>query len=372
MKLIALILSMLPLLTLSAQEPAALVIRNLKMDMEKTIVDFDVVNQSSKPVQAWLMRVDATKEPIPGDVKSGLQETSESCPQPMPLPLGSSQSRHCSVYLGYIQREGPPLFPQARITAILFEDGTAEGDLRLLDRTIEERRMRSRALQYWLGQLEQVRSGNHLVEGLQKLEKMLTAPDSSVPEEFIYDSTALWEREILRVSVSNLLQYIDNHRNDPGMALSQFISTFKLRTQAAYQRAQTFPSRSAPHVRDEVQPWTRLIGNRAAGLRVVRAEVRDNDLRLLLRNEYSKVIVEFAIVRRQGGSIWGAAGGDLAPGAIRELKVSLTSYSDVDVEISYVIFKDGTAEGDLGKIQEWKDQQAGSKVTVDRNIPERE
>ena len=47
----------LTLLPLSAQSTAALTVRNLVLQQDESIVEFDVVNQASKPLHAWTLAI---------------------------------------------------------------------------------------------------------------------------------------------------------------------------------------------------------------------------------------------------------------------------------------------------------------------------
>ncbi|MGA2184904.1 MAG: hypothetical protein ABSH47_17940 [Bryobacteraceae bacterium] len=312
MKLSILILLLVPL---AAQEPAALAIRNVRYDAKKKTVDFDVANQSAKPVHAWLVTV---------ALGNGTS---------LVTPRNCSPAGHCKADVDFGPGNASRLEPEVRVSAVLFEDGTAEGDLRLLQSEIDDARIRLRALESWQKDFDKTPSG------------------------IAYTSAVMNEREIVELLASKL-------------APAQRGAMLEQRVRAAQERARLFPSRDTPYAPPEAVASTRPITNRTPRFAIVSEEERTGQLRLVLRNGYDKEIVAFAFTQRQadGRIMRSSAGHAIAPGGLQEFQYGAVAEGD-PLELACVIFRDGSADGDPAVVQKIRDGWAGRKAEKARILP---
>jgi hypothetical protein len=319
MKLPVLILLLAPLV---AEEPAALAIRNIQFDAKKATVDFDVVNDSRKPVHAWLVTV------ARGNGTSTL------------TPRNCSPTAHCRADVDFGESGAGQLKPEVSVSAVLYEDGTAEGDLKLLQSEIDDAQIRLRALEYWQRRFKEEHS----------LPKAL----AGTPPDIAYTSAVMNEREIVELLAA---------KADIAAMLDQ-------RVQAAADRCRLFPAPATPYAPADTAVSARAIANRTAQFPIVREEEHDGELRLVMRNDYDKEIVSFAFTQQQadGKMMRSSSGHTIAPGALAEFQ-----YGEVPVgqtlELACVIFRDGSADGDPAVVQKMHDGWAGRKAEKDRILP---
>ena len=226
------------LLPLSAQSTAALAVRNLVLQQDESFVEFDVVNQSSKPVHAWTMAITAKRNSAPPQVEFLL--TSESCSRDAAGPLGAAEARHCRASLR--SASGSPILEAApRVTAVLFEDGSAEGDIASLDRQTSERAMRVRIRQYWLDRFhEACAEGVPLADQLKKFAAVVREPP---PADLAADAGFLREQRWVEQFVSNAVQQTEAHNLDAGTTLRGMGSELERRVKIAQAAAALFPAR---------------------------------------------------------------------------------------------------------------------------------
>jgi hypothetical protein len=311
MKLTALIVFLLPL---AAQEPAALAIRNVRFDAKKATVDFDVVSQSAKPVHAWLVIVALGKG------------TS------LVTPRNCSPAGHCQADVDFGQGAAP-LAPEVRVSAVLFEDGTAWGDLKLLQTEIDDARLRLRALEAWQKDFDQT------------------------PSDIAYTSAVMNEREIVELLAAKLTP-------------ARRAAMLDQRVREAGERARLFPSSGTPYGPPEAVPSNRPIANRTPRFAIVSEEERDGQLRLVMRNGYDKEIAAFAFTQRQadGRIMRSSSGHSIAPGRLAEFPYGAATPGDA-IELACVIFRDGSADGDRAVVQKMRDGRAGRQAEKNRLLP---
>lgn len=378
MKFFPLILTLVSFLRLSAQEPTALTVKNLKVDLEKLTVDFDVLNQSAKPVHVWTMTIATTKKKPSGQAYpfNGLT-TSESCSRGTAVTLNPAQSRRCKIDAEYNEPGAALLEAGVRITAVLFEDGTAEGDLRLLDSTIEQRRMTLRALQFWQGRFQDARKGASPINQLKAFAKMLVDADPGIPRELLYDRSAILERESLATQVSNSIQQVESGGMTASAMVSFLTTMLQQRVEGALKANKAFPPTDKPFAPSTAAVPTHAITNRTSRFQVVSLEEQNDRLRVVLRNDYDKEIVEYALIqRRPSGDSMGvkdvrgaAVGQAIAAGAFTELTRGVWREGDPPLELACVIFRDGTGDGDPATVRKLTDRWAGERAETARVVP---
>lgn len=309
MKLTALILLLAPLV---AAEPATLAIRNIHFDAKKATVDFDVVSQSAKLVRSWLITV---------ALGNGTS---------LVTPRNCTPAGHCQADVDFGERNASGLEPEVRVSAVLFEDGTAEGDLKLLQSEIDDTRIRLRALEAWQKDF------------------------NKTPPDIAYTSAAMDEREIVELLVSKLTP-------------AQRSAMLEQRVRAARDLARLFPAGATRFAPAETVASTLAIANRTR-IAIVREEEHNDRLRLVLRNDYDKDIVAFAFIEHQAdGRLMRSSNGHIiVPGGLQEF-----DYGPMinPVELACVIFGDGSADGDPALIQKMRDGWAGRKAEKDRILP---
>jgi hypothetical protein len=333
MKLTALTLLLAPL---AAQQPAALAIRNIRFDAKKATVDFDVANQTAKPVHAWLVTVALSNPAVPEWRGTSLVTPRNCSPATGPV-------RHCQADVDFGDGDAGRLEPEVRVSAVLFEDGTAEGDLRLLQSEIDDARIRLRALEYWQGRFKE--------------ESSLAKAFEGTPPDIAYTSAAINEREIVELLATKA-------------TTPQIAAILEQRVNAAVEQTMLFPARDTPYAPPEAVASMRPITNRTPRFRIVSEEEHDGQLRLVLRNGYDKEIVAFAFTQRQpdGRIMRSSAGHAIAPGALAEFRYGAVAEGDPP-ELACVIFRDGSADGDPVVVQKMRDGQAGRKAEEDRILP---
>lgn len=229
----------LTLLPLSAQSTVALATGNVVLQQDEAYVEFDVINQSSRPAHAWTMALTAKRNTAPAQVEFLL--TSESCSRDATGPLAPGQSRHCAVSLRSANPT-PLLEATPRITAVLYEDGSAEGDLAALDRQTTERAVRLRIRQYWLDRLREV-CATPSVDSLRKFAALLQDPGSAVPAGLDASPNFAREQRWLEQQTANALQQVQLHDLDPAAAVRGLAAELERRVNLAKEGAALFPPR---------------------------------------------------------------------------------------------------------------------------------
>jgi hypothetical protein len=241
MRFLAWIAGSLTLLPLSAQSTNALAVRNVVLQQDESYVEFDVANQASKPVHAWTMALTAKRNSTPSQVEFLL--TSESCMRDAKGPLDAAQTRHCSVSLRSASG-GPVLEVVPRVTAVLFEDGAAEGDMAALDRQANDRAIRVRIRQYWLDRFQEACApGVAPADQLKKLAAMVREPAGPPPGDLTADPNFQREKNRVEQQVDNAVQQTDAHNLDAGTTLRGLGSELERRLKIAKEAAALFPPR---------------------------------------------------------------------------------------------------------------------------------
>jgi hypothetical protein len=189
------------LLTVSAavgqhgQETTSASAEKIFIDRGKGIVAFDVLNRSDKAILAWIAELTVTRKiaDVP-QLQTFIEWTSDLC-------AVAENLRHCAVPLASGNPEGALIRAEVRVTAIVFEDGTTEGDAKLLAQTSAARHAVFLVSQYWLSSFQHLRSAGPPVEQMEAFRKFLAAPDSAMPSGLALrgDLYPLW------VSVGNRL-----------------------------------------------------------------------------------------------------------------------------------------------------------------------
>ena len=231
----------LTLLPLSAQSTAALAVRNVVLQQDESYVEFDVVNQASKPVHAWTMALTAKRNTTPAQVEFLL--TSESCMRDATGLLAPSETRHCAVSLRSAS-SGPILEAAPRVTAVLFEDGTADGDMAALDRQAADRAMRVRIRQYWLDRFrEACAPGTEAADQLKKFAAVVKEPAPPPPPDLSADAGFAREKHWVEQQVANAVQQTEAHNLDAATTLRGLGSELERRLKIAQAAAALFPAR---------------------------------------------------------------------------------------------------------------------------------
>jgi len=231
----------LTLLPLSAQSTAALAVRNLVLQQDESVVEFDVVNQSSKPVHAWTMAITAKRNSAPPQVEFLL--TSESCSRDATGPLGAAETRHCRASLRSASG-GPILEAAPRVTAVLFEDGSVEGDVATLERQAAERAMRVRIRQYWLDRFhEACAEGVPPADQLKKFAAIVREPGTAQPVDLAADAGFVREHRWVEQFVANAVQQTEAHNLDAGTTVRGMGAELERRVKIAQEAAALFPAK---------------------------------------------------------------------------------------------------------------------------------
>lgn len=231
----------LTLLPLSAQSTAALAVRNVVLQQDESYVEFDVANQASKPVHAWTMALTAKRNTAPAQVEFLL--TSESCMRDATGPLAASQTRHCAVSLRSASN-GPIVEAVPRVTAVLFEDGMAEGDMAALDRQAADRAMRVRIRQYWLDRFHEACALTAApADQLKKFADVVKSPVPPPPAEMFADAGFAREQHWVEQQVNNAVQQTDAHNLDAATTLRGLQAELERRLKIAQDAAALFPAR---------------------------------------------------------------------------------------------------------------------------------
>jgi hypothetical protein len=363
MRLATLLLSSLALVTFHAHGAGALAVRNLSVDSAKQQVSFEIVNVSAQAVHSWTMTIASKKKPPAGDAyksnpyESNLLTTSESCSRGVSAPLAPGESRNCNGSL-YSGEPATVLSAEVIVTSVLFEDGSAEGDVTLLDNLARVRRSQFRYLEFWIGQLEPALAAPTPRERLQAMQKALSAPDSAIPSDLRYDPTAARERSSLLMQVASSLQLLETPQvRDPRAQAMGTVEMLKQRLNQMRTAPEAFPPRRGadltPPVSDPLQGWKTIARTNALQL----VAVRDDSSRMsmttfFLQNVSQKPITAMAVAfggsdERGGHSVDCFAGGPTAvcvlPGASYAL--SQVNASDHTLIVKAVVFEDGTSDG---------------------------
>ena len=231
----------LTLLPLSAQSTAALAVRNVVLQQDESYVEFDVANQASKPVHAWTIAITAKRNITPAQVEFLL--TSESCMRDAKGPLAAAETRRCAVSLRSATA-GPILEAAPRVTAVLFEDGSAEGDLAALDRQSADRLLRVRMRQYWLDRFhEACAPGAAPADQLKKFSAMMHDPAAAPPAELAADAGFAREKHWVEQQAANAVEQTEAHNLDAATTLRGLGAELERRLKIAQDAAALFPAR---------------------------------------------------------------------------------------------------------------------------------
>jgi hypothetical protein len=363
MRLATLLLSSLALAAFHAHGAGALAVRNLSVDSAKQQVSFEIVNVSARAVHSWTMTIASKKKPPAGDAyksnpyESKMLTTSESCSRGVGAPLAPGESQKCNGSL-YSGEPATVLSAEVIVTSVLFEDGSTEGDVTLLDKLARLRRSQFRCLEFWIGQLEPALAAPTPRGQLQAMQKALSVPDSDLPLDLRYDPAAAQERNNLLMQVAHSLQMPDDPQmGDPRGQAVGMVEMNKQRLNQARSAHEAFPPRRGadltPPASDPLQGWKAIA--RTSALQLV--AVRDTSSQMsmttfLLQNVTQKPITALAVTfggsdERGGNSVDCFAGAPTAvcvlPGASYAL--SQVNASDHTLIVKAVVFEDGTGDG---------------------------
>jgi hypothetical protein len=376
--LLALGLLMLPCRPLLFAQAPSLTVNNVRMDREKLTIDFDVSNQSAKAIHSWLITVSIKAKNFNGDIgPASIGLTSESCGDPND-PLESRESRRCVAPLQFPDPDISLLEADVQIAGCLFEDGTAEGDLVLLDWITAERKIRLQTLRYWQDRYQEAGKEAFPLAQLRSFDKMLFSSDPAMPADLRYDSTAMREQKNLQLQVTTLIQAVEAGTSSAARSNAKLSTMFEQRIQEAGDQVRVFPAREKSFAAPVRAAPLHEVENLTSGFQVARAERElDGTFRLVLRNYYEKEIVEYALSLRQAGNVMliskslrdTTVGHAIAPGTASEIRCGVLLDTDPPLEISAVIFRDGTADGDPAIIQALNDSWAGHLVEMARALP---
>ena len=362
MRFATLVLSSLALVPFQAHAAGALAVRNLSVNSEKQEVSFEVANVSTKAVHSWTMTIAATKKrpgrgPNASDLyKTNMTSTSERCSRGAGTPLAPGESCRCSGSL-YSDEPATVLNAEVIVTSVLFEDGSAEGDVALLDTLARGRQSTRRYLEFWVGQLEPAFAAPTPREQLQAMQKALSVPDSAIPMDLRYDPVADRERQSLLFQVTYSLQVLDTPQvQDPRAQAMGTVQFVKQRLSQMRSAPEVFPPRRGadltPPPRDPLQGWKTIA--RTTALRLVAVQNSSPQMSLttlFLQNVSQKPITALAVT--VGGSDGGtghvvdwfasATPDCVLPGSSYAL--SEPNASDHTLVVNAVFFEDGTSDG---------------------------
>jgi len=310
MKLAALLLLLAPAFA------ADLAVSNVHLDAKRTAVEFDLANAGTKPVHAWLVDV------FVGDLMSRV--TPENC-----TPAGA-QKWHCVASVDFDGRI-PAGTPNAHVTSVLFEDGTATGDLQPLQDEIDNASLRVRALEGWQKDFH-------------------NTPPEIASNRFVMD-----ERKIVEAYAA---------KETP----EQISAMLQARLKMAREMARLFPEHNPRYAPEKAVASQLAIADHASRFPIVREEEQNGRIRLVMRNDYEKEIAAFVFIEHQpdGTRMRSSSGNTIRPGGLREFDYGPMKNP---VELACVLFRDGTADGDPAIVQKMRDGEAGRRAETDRILP---
>ena len=351
------------LVTVQASTRGALTVRNLSIESGKQQVTFDLANVSAKAVRSWTMTIDYQKKsPDRGLYSGSMSNTSERC-SPSGSPMAPQQSRGCTVSLQSADRAGI-IGTEVTVTAVLFWDGSAEGDLALLDRMAHSRRASTESLEFWIPRLEPALADPTIGEQLQAMQKVLSVADAELPPGLRYDPFAAWERR-------NLVSQVDSGLTQP----SALVAALKQRLDELRTSADPFPARRGvnPEIlpADSLRDWTVVSNTSALRLVAVRESIFGTENReLFLQNVSHKAVTAISV-----------SFDDSHPGSQTETvdcfpRVCVGpgashNFTDADprrrtLVIKAVVFDDGTGEGMRGEVDAFLFRRLGASFETQR------
>ncbi len=269
---------------------AGLLARDLALAVHNGQLDgrtysFELANTSSKPVVGWTLSVEH-RESSGGFAKQRYEPDSCSLPMP-PLPPGGVL--RCKVDVN--RWDTPPNEPEiARITSVLFSDGSAEGNLEELEDTIERHWSTYRECQYWRERVQDLRQQQDLTAALRGLESETHKELPVLPDHDPYSGAALMARLTVGSMISNGLQQIADGRFSAQQVVDSLVKATQLREEIEGLRAKMFP-RPKQRLSSATlfQPSTRELRN-ATPLTVLRFEENSHTLRIVIRNDTNRAL----------------------------------------------------------------------------------
>lgn len=166
-------------------------LRLLSVDRLENRVSYELANTGNKAISAWVM-----KEFVqwPGDREmqaSGSTRSHQigSAPEGSPRGMGFIQPgevRKFNESLGRFTRTGmEPVDRRLTLVAVVFEDGTSEGDPREIANILNQRKARANEWARWLPKVEALRESSQLRDDLRKLhDEILDAGVQQEKEKF--------------------------------------------------------------------------------------------------------------------------------------------------------------------------------------------
>ena len=303
------------LLMLTPAFAADLSVSNVRFDAKKMVVEFDLADAAARPVHAWLIDV-------------GMDDlTSRVTPQN--CATAGSHAWHCSASVNI----GGPLAgtPEVRVNAVLFDDGTATGDLQGLQDEIDDASLCRRALESWLTDLR------------------------NTPPEIAYTDAVMNEREIVDAFAA---------KETP----AQVQAMLRTRLKVARERARLFPEHTPRYAPSQWAPSAVAVVDHAPHFPIVRQEERDGRVRVVMRNDYDREIIAFAFVEHHddGRLMRSSNGHSIPPGGVQAFDYGPMKNP---VELACVLFRDGSADGDNAIVQKMRDGWAGRAAERGRILP---
>jgi len=381
MRLRTLIWSVLAVLPIGAQTTGALGVRNLSVEGDKQQVSFDVVNNSSKAVRNWTMTIHSKKQGLVGGV-SGIHDENlltEGCDESGVAPLAPGASHHCRGNL-YSGESATVLSADVVFTSVLFDDGSAEGDVSLLDGLARRRLSTMRALEFWIGRLSPALSSGTPREQLQAMQRALSAPDSETPEDLRYDPTAIQQRRTLLNQVTFSIQMLDTPQmRDPQAQAAGTVASLRQQLERMRSKPDLFPPRRgaelSPPAGDPLQGWKTV--DRTAALRLVAVRKSDGQIKmttLVLQNQTQKGIGAFSVSfgdstnRDQIGQTEDCFGSAtpvcVLPGGSASLFPSVPESGILNIDA--VVFDDGSGDGAQSAIDAIQYRRLGKMFETER------
>jgi len=381
MRLRACIWAVLAVLPLGAQTTGALSVRNLSVEGDKQQVSFDVVNNSSKAVRNWTMTIHMKKQGIEGGVSRVYDSNmlTTGCSGSGATPLAPGASYHCNGSL-YSGEAATVLSADVVVTSVLFDDGSAEGDVSLPDGVARQRLSTMRTLEYWIGQLSPALSAGTPREQLEAMRQALSAPDSTVPENLRYDLTAIQQRQRLLSQVGRALQTLDTPPvQHPEAQAAGTVALLRQQLEQMRSEPDRFPpSRGAAlglAAGDPLQGWKAV--DQTGALQLVAVRTSDDPMKtmtLVLQNQASKGISAFSV------SFGASTNGDRAsqteecfgsatpvcasPGSAVSLYASAPDSRVLNVDA--VVFSDGSGAGTQSEIDAIQYSRLGLMFETER------
>jgi hypothetical protein len=365
----------LVLLPLSAGTAPPLRIGHLVVDPSGGAIEFDVTNVSTKPIRSWTMTIGSKSRSRSRNPVWPIRTTSDAVSGVTAEPLVPNQSRHCRQAVAVPKRPAAswedmavfdlePLLAEwpVEVTAALFADGSAYGDLQLLDRVVQERRARLRTWSFWRQQWREMAQAAPLYR-LQAFHMHVLKYAAALPKDLIFDSAAQYESVLLGGHLAGVLR-LANEANAAALT-APFESFLAERLETATKRAGVFPWPG--HRYSPAEPFVAAVLDMGSfALLPVQTLERNRQRYVTVRNEYGKPIVEYHLAQGRRRTMVRIAHGT-APGAEEDLAVPPPDAGD-PARVVCLVFRDRSGVGDAGVLSRANEEWRGERAEMERVI----